>query len=101
MFNSIVLLHGEARLTKNEYKKFNQYDTINGADSDPITLKIWKIEEEEKALEELKKYRCEYKAYNEQLIDVSEYALEYCELDDDLEFIDGSNYEFAEGTKGI
>lgn len=89
--NTIILLEGTARLTGREMKKFNKYDTILGCDSNPTELKRWSIEQIDEAKAELAKYKCEY-----DLSYIAEYALEYCECDEDGEFIQGSDYDFAE-----
>ena len=39
MFNTIILLKGEARLSKREYKSFSEGDTIWGADSSAEEIK--------------------------------------------------------------
>ena len=51
--NTIILLKGDARLTKNEYRKFAVGDTIYGADSNPTEVKRWGIEQKMEALAEL------------------------------------------------
>lgn len=94
MFNTIILRAGQDTLTKGEYERFQEGDTIFGIDSDPEELKRWVIEDEEDAKKELAKYRCEYIKHAE-CWDVIEYALEYCECDEDGEFIQGSDYELA------
>lgn len=93
--NTVILLKGEGRFTKTEYKHFSVGDTIYGEDSNPTELKRWSIEQKVEALAELQKYRCSYRKDN-QLWDVAEYALEFCTCDEDGEFMDGSDYEFAE-----
>lgn len=95
MNNTIILKRGFTRLTLAEYKKFNRFDTIAGVDSNPEEIKRWDISDKENALKELKKYNCVYKKYNDSLIDIEEYMLEYCKCDKDGEFIEGSDYEFA------
>lgn len=94
MNNTIRLVKGEARLTRAEYKKFNKCDTIMGDKNDPVELNKWSIEEKEEALKELSKYRCTYHKGN--TYDIEEYALEYYTEDEDGEFIEGSDYDFAE-----
>lgn len=97
MKNTILLMRGFAELTVNEYKKFKKYDTLMGNDSNPEELKRWKLtpEGETEAKKELSKYHCKYKRIN-QIIYIEEYALEYCNCDEDGEFIEGSDYDFAE-----
>lgn len=92
--NTIILWKGDARLTRNEYKKFIAGDTICGDDSNPTELKRWGIEQKSEALAELQKYKCSYCKDN-QLWDVEEYALDFCACDENGEFIEGSDYEFA------
>ncbi len=97
MNNTIILMRGFAQLTSNEYKKFKKYDTILGNDSCPEELRRWKLtsEGEAEAKKELAKYRCTYKRIN-QIFYIEEYALEYCECDEDGDFISGSDMDFAE-----
>lgn len=94
MFNTIILKTGQATLTKGEYEKFQKGDAIFGIDSDPEELKRWVIEDEEDAKKELSKYSCKY-IKRAECWDVQEYALEYCECDEDGEFIQGSDFELA------
>ena len=95
MFNTIILLKGEARLSRREYKNFSEGDTIWGADSSAEEIKRWDIEHEEEAKEELKKYKCSTYT-NGSIYTIEEYALEYCECNDDGEFVIGSDYDLAE-----
>jgi hypothetical protein len=95
MFNTIILLHGESRLNHFEKKRFQKGDTILGDCSDPEELKRWSIDQEDEARAELTKHKCTYEQ-GIALFDVEEYALEYCECDEDGEFVEGSNYDFAE-----
>ncbi len=94
MNNTIILKKGYARLTNNEYKGFSKGDTIWGVDRDPEEVKRWSIEDKEEAEKELAKYRCTYSGGN--VWDIEEYALEYCECDEEGEFIEGSDYSLAE-----
>lgn len=95
MFNTIVLKSGEARLTNLEYKQFSPGDTIMGNDSVPVEIKRWEIDQKAEAKAELSKLRCSYERYNEYLYSIQEYALEYCKCDEDGEFLEGSDYDFA------
>lgn len=94
MYNTIILKRGYARLTGNEHKRFQKGDTIYGVDSNPEELQRWVIEDEEEAKKVLAGYKCSYDGGN--VWDIEEYALEYCECDEDGEFIQGSDYELAE-----
>lgn len=90
------LLKSEARLTKEELKGFEKGDLITGNDVNPEELKRWTGEGcREKALEELKKFNSSY-YMEEQLTDVTEYAVETYEADEDGDFLEGSDYDFAE-----
>lgn len=95
MNNTIILLKGTETLTKMEYRRFEKGDTIWGLDQEPEELKRWNIEEKAAAVEELNRYRCEYRQLRE-LVDITEYALEYCECDEDGEFVQGADYDLAE-----
>lgn len=94
MFNTIILRAGQATLTKGEYERFQEGDTIFGVDSDPEELKRWVIEDEEEAKKELARHSCEYIEHAE-FWDIKEYALEYCECDEGGDFVEGSDYELA------
>lgn len=95
--NTIKLLRGEDRVENKKYKDFVKGDTIWGADSEPEELKRWSIEDKEQAKEELAKYRCFYDSNGwGTLVIVEEFALEYCECDEEGEFVEGSNFELAE-----
>lgn len=98
MNNTIILLTDEKLLTRNEYKKFEKGDLIIGDNNDPKELKRWNITEDKAAREELAKYRCNYKESGS-CYSVKEYALMYCECDEDGEFVQGSDYDFAEEEK--
>lgn len=95
MYNTIILLKGEAVLTKEEYKKFEKGDTIWG-EYDPKELSRWNAEDEEEAKKALKQHKCEYRFGEPQnAYYIEEYALEYCDTDEDGDFIDGSDYDLA------
>ena len=95
-FNTIILLGNDASLTKTEWRKFNEGDLILGVDIDPEELGRWSIEQEQEAKAELAKYNCSYITdSNPSLVFVEEYALMYCDTDDDGEFIEGANFVFA------
>lgn len=95
MNNTIILKHCEIRLTREEFKGFKKGDTICGEDEYPVEeLKRWSIEDQQEAIEKLSKYRCSY-IEDGSLYNIEEYALEYCECDEDGEFIQGSDYDLA------
>lgn len=95
MFNTIILKKGEEKLTRSEWKKFEKGDTIWGDCSSPEELARWDVSQDNEAKAELAKYRCSYKE-DGQLFKITEYALEYCECDDDGEFYQGSDFDLAE-----
>lgn len=82
-------------MTRSEYKKFSKGDTIWGNNQSPKEIKRWNIEQEEEARKELKNHACIYHE-NVETWSVEEYALEYCECDENGEFVQGSDYDFAE-----
>lgn len=95
-FNTIILLHNSASITRQEWKKFEEGDLIFGADTNPTELKRWSIEQEAEAKAELAKYECSYITNsNPSLVFVEEYALEYCLTDEDGEFVEGSDFDLA------
>lgn len=100
MFNTIILKKGEGTVSLKE--SVEKGATIWGYDSDPEEVKRWSdISEEDwdktvcEAKKELDKYKCEY-IKRIAVCDVIEYALEYCECDEDGEFSNGSDYDLAE-----
>lgn len=95
MFNTIILKKGYRMLTRSEYAKFEKGDTIYGSDSNPTELKRYPISQKDLAYFDLNKFRCVYDDSNSDCVDIIEYALEFCECDQDGDFIQGSNYDFA------
>lgn len=96
MYNTIILKHDSARLTANEYSRFCEGDLIFGADSNAKELQRWSIDQEQDAKEELAKYKCSYKPALGGDYYIEEYALEYCECDENGEFDRGSDFNLAE-----
>lgn len=93
--NTIYLLHGEKTLTRDEFARFKEGDSIFGADSSPECIKRFKDEyNDELAKKELSRYHCTY-IEDVLLVHIEEYALEYCTTDDEEEFISGSDYNLA------
>ena len=80
-------------MTNNEYKAFQKGDTIFGIDCNPEELKRWSIEQEQEAKTELAKHNCTYSGGY--VWNIEEYALEYCECDEDGEFVEGSDFDLA------
>lgn len=92
----IRLVKGYARLTNSEFSKFEKGDTIWSDGSNPEELNRWMAEDEAEALKALEAVRCRYEAYNSQLVEIEEFALEYFTADEDEEFLDGSDYQMAD-----
>lgn len=89
---SFRILHAKETLTKNEMKAFRKGDTIFGNDSYPETISTF--DNQEDAENELKNYKCSYFQHGELTI-IEEYALEIYEVDEDGEFLYGSDYTMA------
>lgn len=94
-YNTIILKKGEAFLNRREFLAFQRHDTIYGDNANPVELRRWSIEEEAEAKAVLECYCCEYCRGNDDFYPITEYALEYCETDEDGEFLSGSDYDFA------
>lgn len=100
-FNTIILLHGENRLTKMEYRTYKKEkgslkgESIWGENENPEEIRRWNIKDREEAINELKKYKCEYE-WGAELFFADEYALQYCKCDDDGEILYGSDFDLAE-----
>lgn len=93
---TIILLHGYSVFTWQEYKKFTEGDLIYGENENPEEIARWSIEDEQAAIKELNKYKCSYEHNSSGTYTVNEYALEYCVTDEEGEFIEGSDFTFAE-----
>nr|DAR30122.1 MAG TPA: hypothetical protein [Caudoviricetes sp.] len=98
MNNTIILLKGKLAYSVSEYKEFSKGDTIWGDTSNPEELRRWDIRQIEEAKAELAKYNCSYTRATA-LYWVEEYALEYCECDEDGEFVQGSDFDLAKEKK--
>ena len=92
----IILEKGERILTKKEYKTFEKGDAIWGDCSNPEELKRWTIENKNEAEKELEKYKCKYEyGQLQEAYYITEYALEYCECDENGDYDFGIEYELA------
>lgn len=94
MNNTIRLLKGYECLTKKDYKNFEKGDTICGLNREPEELKRCPVDQKEEALKELAMYRCKYRKLAE-LVEITEFALEFFEADEDGDFVSGSDFELA------
>lgn len=94
MNNTIILRHGFGEITA-------KGDTIWGIDSDSQEIKRWDISDEAAARQELSHHRCQYReeiTFNgSKVLQADEWALEFCECDEDGDFTQGSDYDLAEG----
>lgn len=95
MYNTIRLLHNKVSMTAREYKEFEHGDTLFGVDRNPEVLAKWVIDDIEDAKKELERHYCSA-IKGVSIIDVEEYALEYCDTDENGEFECGSDYDLAE-----
>lgn len=95
MFNTIILWHGDAMLSKMEMKKFENGDTVIGGWAGATEVKRWDISDKDEAVAELARKKCTYKKGIE-LTYIDEWVLEYCECDENGEFVEGSDYDVAD-----
>lgn len=95
MWNTIILLKGTLKTSPSYYKDFEHGDTIYGLNSEPEELARFSIDEKDKALKELSKHKCTY-IKGAEIVYIEEYALQYCNCDEDGDLIDGSDYDLAE-----
>lgn len=95
MFNTIILWHGEAALSKMEMKKFEKGDTVCNDWADATEVQRWNISDKDEAVAVLASKKCTYKKGIE-LTYIDEWALEYCECDENGEFVEGSDYDMAD-----
>ena len=95
MNNTIILKKGTRNLTNKEHKNFQKGDAVYGLNVEPEELKRWNIADKSEALKELSKHRCSYRRGCEDW-QIEEFALEYCECNENGEFISGSDYDLAE-----
>lgn len=70
-------------------------DCICGENASPEELKRWTGDQYDLAKAELAKYSCSYRKSGGYMF-ADEYALEYCNTDEDGEFLDGSDLDLAE-----
>lgn len=93
MNNTIILVHGISEITE-------KGDSICGIDNCAEEIKRWDISAKAEAMEELSKHRCTYREMStfagKTVVQADEWALQFCECDEDGEYIDGADYELAE-----
>lgn len=95
MFNTIRLLRGSRNITVKGDEMPEIGCAIYEDGTDPEELNRWVIEDKEDALKELTKYRCSYQK-GSGVVFAEEYALEFFEADEDGDFVQGSDFDFAE-----
>lgn len=93
--NTIILWRGKGHFTRSELIRMKQYDV--GLRICGVGVKHWSIDQIEEARTELAKHKCKYGLLHANRIDIEEWLLEFCECDEDGEFVEGSDYEPAEG----
>ena len=89
------LKHGVGSYSKKQFNNFTEGDCICGENASPEELKRWTGDQYDLAKAELAKYSCSYRKSGGYMF-ADEYALEYCNTDEDGEFLDGSDLDLAE-----
>lgn len=93
MNNTIILRHGFGEIA-------DKGDTIWGIDSDAQEVKRWIASDEAVARDELNRHKCQYHEestfHGFKVLQADEWALEFCECDENGDFVQGSDYELAE-----
>lgn len=91
--NTIILMHGTGEID-------DRGDTIFGVDNSAKEVMRWSIGDEAAAKAELAKHVCKYsakKTFNgSSVVSANEWALLYCECDEDGDLVDGGDYRMAE-----
>lgn len=98
-YNTIILKKGVEKLSQKEKQTYKKGDLIYGKrDKPPVELKRWTLENEKKAEIELEKYFCwmDSSIFSGK---VFEYALVYCQTDENGEVIKELEYKFARENK--
>lgn len=99
MHNTIILWRGSAEFRAREWlKTAKPGDAIFGIDTSPAEVNRWPIDQEAAAWAALAECRSEYtirQGVGGPHIFAEEWALEWCECDEDGDFVEGSDYEVA------
>ena len=95
-YNAIRLLHAVSTFSTRT-KEYTPGEAIWGVDNAPEIVKVWGIDQKEEAQQELELYCCtDYYSYlGYHYHDVEEWALEICEIDEEGEWLAGSDYWLA------
>lgn len=92
-YNTIILLHGTGEIAA-------KGDAIFGIDSNAQEIQRWPIGQKADAMAALAEHRCIYREAStftgSAVIQADEWALEFCECDEDGEYITGADYDLAE-----
>lgn len=92
MYNTIILLHGTGEITE-------KGDAIFGIDSNAREIRRWPISQKSDALAALAQHHCRYHMTRtftgSTVVQADEWAIQYCECDDDGDYIDGADYDLA------
>ena len=94
-WNTIIMLKGESILTYREMREFQKGDTIWGVDRVPQEVRRWEIGEEKAARAALAEKKCSYRKGIKDTY-IEEYALQYCDVDVNGDFMSGADYDLAE-----
>lgn len=94
-WNTIIMLKGESVLTYREMREFQKGDAIWGNDSSPKEIGRWKMEDIESARAALAEKKCSYRKGIKDTY-IEEYALQYCDVDVNGDFMSGADYDLAE-----
>lgn len=96
--NTIILMHGFGEVDEHG-------DAIMGIDNNAKEVMRWAIEDEAAAKAELAKHLCKYNEvktfYGKTVIQADEWALLYCECDEDGDYIGGGDYWMAEEENNV
>lgn len=92
--NTINLIYGRGEISE-------QYESLTG---DEKIMKTWPISQESEAMAELEKHKCTYSVcrniIGKKLIYAEEWALEYCDTDEDGEFMCSYGCDPAKDCEG-
>lgn len=94
-WNTIILRKITAKFTDREFAEYEKYDYILEGDTEELQRWSGGDEGEAEARKALAKVKNEYDHSNDNCWRVTEYALEYCNYDEDGEFVSGSDFLWA------
>lgn len=94
-YNKIELVKAESSYTRANFKNYSKGDLILGDDTMYEGILKWDISQKEEAEKALAEVRCRI-VEGPELYYITEYALQYFEEDEDSNFIQGCDYDFAD-----